>query len=84
MLTMIDEAVDHLEEWSAPAVVKPVAQLVHGDAAFQVRRNQSSDADHLGPISGSLKDWTAWASAARVGPGVRAPSTAQNRSGCDR
>ena len=34
MLTMIDEAVDHLEEWSAPAVVKPVAQLVHGDAAF--------------------------------------------------
>ena len=23
MLTMIGEAVDHLEEWSAPAVVKP-------------------------------------------------------------
>ena len=33
MLTVIDEAVDHLEEWAAPAVVKPspkwytVAQL---------------------------------------------------------
>ena len=23
MLTVIDEAVDHLEEWSSPAVVKP-------------------------------------------------------------